>query len=93
MKKLTLFLALMLLLSACAAPAEPSPEPTPTPAPSFAQPSGIYADWSRLEKPSVPENVGSRLSEGPLTELTPAGDYGLLLPYVGGRLESGEFGY
>jgi len=94
MKKLSLLLAVLLLLTACTGAPEPdsTPEPTPTPkpVPQFSNPSGIYADWSKLEKAEAPAEVGTRLSEGPLTTLTPSDDYGLLMPYVGGRVYSAD---
>lgn len=89
MKKFLALLALLLLLTACGVPAaETTPEPDALPLPSFSQPSGVYADWTKLQAPQVPENVGTRLAEGPLTELVPSENYGRLLPYVGDELRA-----
>ena len=99
MKKISLLLALLLIFSGCAKTSVPSvtpalpPEPTPGTPPSFENPSGIYADWSKLQKPENPVEIGSRLHEGPLTELIPSDDYGILVPYVGDVVTSDAGGF
>lgn len=73
----------LLLLCGCSQAAQPSPSPTPEPLPEFSEPTGIYADWSKLNGYKIPEQRGSRLSEEPLLELTPSDSYGKLVPYIG----------
>ncbi|MGE4352813.1 MAG: WG repeat-containing protein [Oscillospiraceae bacterium] len=90
MKRLTLIMFAMLLLTACAQ--IKSPTPTPTPLPTFTETTGIYADWSKLTKPVQPADVGTRLTEGELTSLTPSDSYGPLMPYIGGELTAEEMG-
>lgn len=86
MKRFALVLAALLLgLSACAPAAEP--EATPEPIPVFSSPTGIYADWSKLNTPEYKESVGTRLSEGKITELIASNDYGRIMPYVGERVD------
>ena len=59
--------------------------------------SGIKTDWSQLTPYEPPEDIYSRLSEAPLSELVPSPDYGPLLPYIGERLycynEGSLFGF
>ena len=91
--------ALLLSLAACgAAPGETTPAPSlppesvsPAPGASAAptaEPSGVFVDWSYLTDYVPPKNQYTRLREGPLDTLTPAPDYGLLLPFVGEILYS-----
>jgi len=94
---IALFLTLLLLSGCMPAPAapyvpSPTPEPTPTPAPQFQQPSGIWADWSRLQKPEPLGKIGTRLRAEPMETLTPSDSYGRLLPYIGGVV-TGEYYY
>lgn len=92
-------LTLVLLLCACA-PAVPeatetpvaSPEQTGTSKPELSSPSGVFTDWSLLTDYEPAENIYTRLAEGPIEELVPSKDYGLLLPFTGERLQ-GEYGY
>ena len=85
MKKKLLLLASALAVLAGCAPAAPAPMPEPaqTAAPQFSEPSGVYADWSKLHGYEPPAEIGTRLSPGPLTEIEPSDDYGLLIPYAG----------
>ena len=92
MKKLTLILISVFLLTACAPNKEQEPTPNATLLPTFTETTGIYADWSKLSAPEQPANVGTRLAEGELTDLLPSGNYGSLMPYVGGELVSADFG-
>lgn len=90
--------ALLLSLAACgAAPEETSPAvpPSDSPAPSSAppvtptaEPSRVFTDWSYLTDYVPPENQYTRLQEGPMDTLTPAPDYGMLLPFMGEILYS-----
>lgn len=43
----------------------------------------VATDKSALTDYQPPEDISYRLSDAPLTALSPAGDYGALLPYVG----------
>ncbi len=83
MKRTVALFTALLLLCGCAQAAQPSPTPTPEPLPEFSEPTGIYADWSKLHGYELPEQRGSRLSEEPLLELMPSDSYGELVPYIG----------
>ncbi|MBO4914534.1 MAG: hypothetical protein J5449_04945 [Oscillospiraceae bacterium] len=96
MKKLTAALLLALLLTGCAAQtqtppaaaAEPSPAPeaqtvTQTPA-AEAKPSPVYTDWSKLTPYEPTRDICTRHAGWRAgSELSPRGDYGVLLPYIG----------
>lgn len=74
-------IAVMLaILSSCAAGAGPV-----SAAPGLD--SGVKTDWSKLAPYAPPEEVYTRLSEGPMPEPAPSVGYGLLLPYVGARVD------
>ncbi|MGI6028039.1 MAG: WG repeat-containing protein [Candidatus Heteroscillospira sp.] len=89
MKRLLGFITALSMLAACAPAENQLTEPTPTPPPQFSEPSGIYADWSRLAGPEIPEALGTRLSPGPLDSVTPSEEYGRLLPYIGDGIQDG----
>ena len=86
MRLLVLVLAMLILTLAAACsktterpPFLPPPEPVPPPVARW----DVRTDYSALT-PYVPPNiVYSRLHPGPLPELLPSNDYGLLLPYSG----------
>ena len=62
------------LLSGCAGPAG---EAAPAPGPN------VEEHWSVLEETGRLPAVGSRWRDGPMEELTPAPDYGALVPFAG----------
>lgn len=69
-------------------PSAETPEDTPPSRPDpvlppFPAPSDVYADWSVLEAFEPFRPVGTRLTEAPMTELTPGDDYGILVPFRG----------
>jgi hypothetical protein len=96
----------VILLTACDLKlpfTSPSPAGTPDVSPSAAPPetpspaatdwhSGVQTNYSGLTPYQPPEELYTRLSDGPMTELKPSGDYGKLLPYVGASL-FGDMGY
>ena len=102
----TLLLVPVLLLSSCAflqPAASSSPDGTPdaspaataseAPAPAVTDwHSGVKTDYSGLTPYQPPEELCTRLTEGPMPELKPSADYGKLLPYVGAALY-GDSGY
>lgn len=87
MKRLCLTaLALTLLLSGCkSAPAKESP--------AAESLSPVYADWSQLTPYEAPQAVYTRRYEDFNDTLTPAGDYGPLLPFQGASLIRHEYGF
>ena len=92
-------LALLLLsLAACRKQRPPFlPPPEPVPAPEMGW--GVRTDYSGLTAYSPPHTKHTRLHDGPLPELLPSDDYGLLLPYAsaatlpGGGLRESKFGF
>ena len=95
----------VLLLAACGIPAASTPQHTeaaPSPTSSAAAPpvspaptdwhSGVHTDYSGLTPYTPPEENYTRLKAGPMLELQPSGDYGMLMPYVGASLY-GDSGY
>ncbi len=50
----------------------------------------VLTDKSALTEYEPPANVSTRLSDGPLSQLSPSGDYGRLLPYPGAYYEDGD---
>ncbi len=84
-------LALAALLGGCSAPpAAETPPPSPTPEATL---SPVWSDWSRLEPYEPLEAVYTRRYPAPADTLIPAGDYGPLIPFQGGRLSrGGEWG-
>jgi len=102
MKKVLLVfavLALLLLgLAACKKPRLPfltPPQPVPPPEMGLS----VRTDYSNLTAYSPPHTKHTRLHDGPLPELLPSDDYGLLLPYAsaatlpGGGLRESKFGF
>ena len=93
-----LLMAFAVLLASCRAgePGETAPGTSDTPAASAAVTavpgSGVWTDFSVLTPYKPLEEVYTRLSDGPMTELVPSDDYGALLPYTGIKVFS-ENGY
>jgi len=54
----------------------------PDPAPPQEMSIGVKTDYSHLTSYVPPHNKYTRLHDGPLTELVPSEDYGMLLPYA-----------
>jgi len=86
MRLLVLVLAMLIftLAATCSKTAErppflPPPEPVPPPAARW----DVRTDYSALTPYVPPNNMYSRLRPGPLPELLPSNDYGMLLPYSG----------
>lgn len=79
---IALLLSCLVLCAAGCAPAA-APEKTPDAAPSHPSDPSVQTDWSQLTPYEPFEQVGARLMDGPMDELVPSDDYGLLVPYGG----------
>lgn len=57
--------------------------------------SGVKTDYSGLSEYKPPEEKYTRLSDKPLSTLTPSGSYGKLLPYIGETMyvDGGDAGF
>lgn len=88
----------LVLLAGCGDPAVESPSPSPAPSPSpSVEPApeptaSVAVHWDALTPRQPNTTIASRLREGPMPELTPGGDYGRLVPYIGGELQV-NYGY
>ena len=93
MKKILLALSQILILllpliSAC----EESRRPPFLPEPVYVTPSemkwNVRTDYQGLTPYMTPHTMHTRLNEGPLSELIPSNEYGMLLPYASASLRS-----
>ena len=85
MKKTVVFaIILALLLSACG---EPVPPPAPTSTPAGPN---VQVDWDVLEP--EPEKLAERWYDDYTDTLIPSGEYGQLVPYIGGESYSEIWG-
>ena len=94
-----LVLAAVLLVSACKKTEPPQYLPSPEPAPPPEMKWDVQVDFDALT-PFVPiHSLHTRLLEGPMPELVPSNNYGMLLPYSSavimenGSLRASKFGF